>query len=245
VIYVNNKIKACKEVGITTLKIDLPETLSENELLQNIGALNRRKDVDGILVQLPLPAHINVNHVTLAIDPAKDVDGLHPINMGKLFLGQEDGFTPCTPLGIKTLFERYNIDVTGKNVVMLGRSNIVGKPMAALLIQRNATVTIAHSYTKNIKAICQQADIIVVAIGKSKFLTADMVKEGAVVIDVGISRIEDETKAKGYHLGGDVDFPALEKKCSHITPVPGGVGPMTIAMLLKNTLKAYRKTHAG
>lgn len=247
-IYVNNKIKACKEVGISTVKIEMPDTISEKELLDSIKGLNERKDVDGILVQLPLPSHIDVIRVTLAIDPDKDVDGFHPTNMGKLYLGQTDGFVPCTPLGIKTLLERYKIDVSGKHVVMIGRSNIVGKPMAALLMQSakggNATVTIAHSYTKNLNEICLLADIIIVAIGKSNFLKADMVKEGAVVIDVGISRIEDPTKPKGYRLTGDIDFPSLEKKCSFITPVPGGVGPMTIALLLQNTVKAYRKNHS-
>lgn len=247
-IYVDNKIKACKEVGISTVKIEMPDTISEKELLDSIKELNERKDVDGILVQLPLPSHIDVIRVTLAIDPDKDVDGFHPTNMGKLYLGQTDGFVPCTPLGIKTLLERYKIDVSGKHVVMIGRSNIVGKPMAALLMQSakggNATVTIAHSYTKNLNEICLLADIIIVAIGKSNFLKADMVKEGAVVIDVGISRIEDPTRPKGYRLTGDIDFPSLEKKCSFITPVPGGVGPMTIALLLQNTVKAYRKNHS-
>jgi methylenetetrahydrofolate dehydrogenase (NADP+) / methenyltetrahydrofolate cyclohydrolase len=248
-IYVNNKIKACKEVGISTLKIEMSDTISEKELLDSIKELNERKDVDGILVQLPLPSHIDVIRVTLAINPNKDVDGFHPTNMGKLYLGQTDGFVPCTPLGIKTLLERYKIEVSGKHVVMVGRSNIVGKPMAALLMQSakggNATVTIAHSYTKNLKEICLLGDIIIVAIGKSNFLKADMVKEGAVVIDVGISRIEDPTRPKGYRLTGDIDYPALEKKCSFITPVPGGVGPMTIALLLQNTVKAYRKNQSG
>ncbi len=214
-----------------------------------MDGLNKNDAIDGILVQLPLPSHIDVKKVTMAMDYRKDVDGFHPMNMGKLFLGQTDGFVSCTPLGIRTLLERYNIDVGGKHVVMLGRSNIVGKPMAALLMQSapggNATVTIANSHTKNLKEICLLADIIIVAIGKTHFLKADMVKEGAVVIDVGINRIEDPKAPKGYRLTGDVDFDALEKKCSFITPVPGGVGPMTIAMLLQNTLNSYKKTEYG
>jgi methylenetetrahydrofolate dehydrogenase (NADP+)/methenyltetrahydrofolate cyclohydrolase len=247
-VYVNNKMKACKVVGITTIKKEMPETILEEILIEEIHKLNQDPNVDGILVQLPLPDHIDVKRVTLALDHNKDVDGFHPMNVGKLYLGQTDGFIPCTPLGIITLFERYNINVEGKNAVILGRSNIVGKPMAALLMQnapgRNATVTVAHSRTKNLKEICLSADIIIAAMGKPLFLKSDMVKEGAVVIDVGINRVDDPNTEKGYRLIGDADFPSLEEKCSYITPVPGGVGPMTIALLLKNTLKAFSKNQS-
>jgi methylenetetrahydrofolate dehydrogenase (NADP+)/methenyltetrahydrofolate cyclohydrolase len=249
VIYVNNKMKACKEVGITTRKMEFPETILENDLIAEIQKLNQDKSVDGILVQLPIPGHIDVNRVTLALEYNKDVDGFHPMNIGKLYLGQKDGFVPCTPLGILTLLDRYKIDVEGKQVVVLGRSNIVGKPMAALLMQnapgRNATVTVAHSRTKNIKELCLKADIIIAAMGQPQFLKGDMVKEGAVVIDVGINRVQDPSAEKGYRLAGDADFSSLEKKCSYITPVPGGVGPMTIALLLQNTYAAYKKNQSN
>ena len=238
--YVNMKKKACADVGIESHVYELPETITEQELLKKIEELNRDPVVDGILVQLPLPSHISEHKITLAIDPAKDVDGFHPINVGKLLLGQTDGFVPCTPLGIKVLLERAKIQVEKKHVVIVGRSNIVGKPLAALLIQKaphcNATVTIAHSHTQNLPELTRQADILVAAVGRPRFITADMVREGAVVIDVGINR---EESPSGPRLVGDVDFENVEKKCSNITPVPKGIGPMTVTMLLQNTLQSF------
>lgn len=237
-IYVNRKTKACAAVGILSHRENLPSDISETRLLHQIRELNKNSEIDGILVQLPLPPHISVSQINLAIDPRKDVDGFHPINMGKILLGEVDGFVPCTPLGIKTLLQHKNIEISGKHVVIVGRSNIVGKPLAALLMQNapgcNATVTVAHSRSERLKEICRSADILVMAVGKPKMLTADMVKENAVVIDVGINRNEDAS------LVGDVDFQNVAPKCSYITPVPGGVGPMTIAMLLSNTLKSYQ-----
>ena len=211
----------------------LPETTTQSELLALIKLLNNDDSIDGILVQLPLPKHIDTNAILEAIDPNKDVDGFHPINVGKLNSGL-DGFVPCTPLGIMELFKAYNIDVSGKNAVVIGRSNIVGKPMAALLLNAGATVTIAHSKTKDLASVCKNAQIIVVAVGKPNFLKADMVSDGAIVIDVGINRLDSGK------LVGDCDYESVAPKCSMITPVPGGVGPMTIAMLLSNTLKSAK-----
>ncbi len=244
-IYVKRKIQACENVGILSLSKQLPDTMTENALLQEIEQLNLNPNVDGILVQLPLPPHINVGKIMQKISPEKDVDGFHPMNIGKLLCGETDGFFPCTPLAIKTLFERSGIEVSGKHVIVFGRSNIVGKPMAAMLMQSmaggNATVTILHRQSTNIKELCTFGDILIVAVGQPKLITADMVKEGAIVIDVGINKIPDSSSSSGYKIVGDVDFDHVKNKCSFITPVPGGVGPMTIAMLLKNTLKSYYK----
>ena len=244
-IYVKRKTEACERVGILSLKKEFPATLKEDELIQEIEKLNRDPRVDGILIQLPLPPHMNPTRIMQCIDPAKDIDGFHPINIGKLLVGETDGFVPCTPLGIKVLLERSGIETAGKHALVLGRSNIVGKPMAALLMQSksggNATVTIAHSQTKDLKNLCRQADILIAAIGQPRYIKADMVKEGAVVIDVGINKIDNPEKKVGYQIVGDVDFENVEKKCSFITPVPGGVGPMTIAMLLSNTLTSFER----
>ena len=244
-IYVKRKVQACAHAGILSQLEHLPDTVKEEEILAAISKLNEDPDVDGILVQLPLPPHVNPYKINLHIHPDKDVDGFHPINMGKLLLGEEDGFIPCTPLGIKVVLERKKVDLTGLQAVILGRSNIVGKPMAALLIQNksggNATVTIAHRHTRNIEALCSQADLIIAAIGQPHFLKAHMVKEGAIVIDVGINKIEDPDTPTGYRLVGDVDFENVKEKCALITPVPGGIGPMTIAMLLSNTWQSYSK----
>ena len=230
-VYVNNKKKGCEYIGIGSLSYELPEETGEEELLSLIGELNERKDVNGILVQLPLPAHIDEDKVIRAIDPKKDVDGFHPQSVGALCIGQP-GFVSCTPAGIIQLLKRSGIEIAGKECVILGRSNIVGKPMALLMLRENATVTIAHSKTRDLKEVTKRADILIVAIGKPKMVTADYVKEGAVVIDVGINRDENGK------LCGDVDFGDVEPVCSAITPVPGGVGPMTIAMLLHNCLKS-------
>lgn len=245
IIYIGRKTLACQSVGIESIRLALPDSITEEELIREIELLNSNDTVDGILVQLPLPLHINPHRITYHISPDKDVDGFHPFNVGKMLIGEKDGFLPCTPLGIRVLLERSQIETKGKHIVVLGRSNIVGKPAAALLMQNtptgNATVTIAHSYTQNLKEMCLSADILVLAIGKSRFLTADMVKEGAVVIDVGTNKIDDPTAKKGYRIVGDVDFKNVGPKCSFITPVPGGVGPMTIAMLLHNTLLSYQR----
>lgn len=244
-IYVKRKTEACEKAGILSLRKQFPETLTESELIHEIEKLNQDPNVDGILVQLPLPKHINPANITQCVDPSKDIDGFHPINLGKLLIGETDGFVPCTPLGIKVLLERSGIETAGKQVLVLGRSNIVGKPVAALLMQNqeggNATVTIAHSRTKNIKALCLQADIIIAAIGQPKFIKAEMIKDGTAVIDVGINKIDNPAKKAGYQIVGDVDFENVAHKCSFITPVPGGVGPMTIAMLLSNTLKSFEQ----
>ena len=244
--YVNMKRKACGNVGIHSFFYHLPATASEIELLNLISELNQDKKVDGILVQSPLPKHINSEKIITAIDPTKDVDGFHPINAGKLLLGHKDGFIPCTPLGIQVLLERSHISVEGKDVVIVGRSPIVGKPLAALLIQNapnsNATVTVVHSKTSDLKAHTRRADILVAAIGSPCFIKEDMIKEGVVVIDVGINRVEDPSKPQGYRLVGDVDFNLVEKKCLAITPVPKGVGPMTVAMLLQNTFLGHQRT---
>ncbi|MCI6989347.1 MAG: bifunctional methylenetetrahydrofolate dehydrogenase/methenyltetrahydrofolate cyclohydrolase FolD [Campylobacter sp.] len=231
--YVGSKEKACKACEIGSLVYRLDKKTTQKELLDIINNLNNDDDIHGILVQLPLPKHIDTNAVITAIDPAKDVDGFHPINVGKLVSGL-DGFVPCTPFGIIKLLEHYEIKIAGKNAVVIGRSNIVGKPIANLLLKYNATVTITHSKTTNLSQITQNADIIVAAIGNPKFLKADMVKDGVVVIDVGINRLDDGS------LVGDADFDEVAPKCSFITPVPGGVGPMTIAMLLFNTIKSAK-----
>lgn len=236
-VYVRNKHKACLEVGMTSYEIKFDADISEEELLSKIDELNADDKVDGILVQLPLPRSINEQKVINRISPTKDVDAFHPENVGKIMIGNYT-FLPCTPAGIVELLNHYGVEVEGKSCVVVGRSNIVGKPMAHLLLERNGTVTVCHSRTQNLKEITKSADILVVAIGKSEFLTADMVKPGAVVIDVGINRRDDGT------LAGDVNFRAVEPIASMITPVPGGVGPMTITMLLKNTLTAARM-HKG
>ena len=229
--YVRAKEKACNEYGIKSVAHRLSENTTQNELLALINVLNLDDSIHGILVQLPLPKHIDTNTVLATIDPQKDVDGFHAVNVGKLVSGL-DGFVPCTPLGVMEILKEYGIDVAGLNAVVIGRSNIVGKPMANLLLNASATVTVTHSKTKNLKEICKNADLIVAAIGKPFFLKADMVKDGAVVVDVGINRLDDG------RLVGDVDFDEVAPKCSYITPVPGGVGPMTIAMLLNNTILA-------
>ena len=229
--YVRAKEKACNEYGIKSVAHRLSENTTQAELLALINVLNLDDSIHGILVQLPLPKHIDTNVVLAAIDPRKDVDGFHAVNVGKLVSGL-DGFVPCTPLGVMEILKEYGIDVAGLNAVVIGRSNIVGKPMANLLLNASATVTVTHSKTKNLKEICKNADLIVAAIGKPFFLKADMVKDGAVVVDVGINRLDDG------RLVGDVDFEEVAPKCSYITPVPGGVGPMTIAMLLNNTILA-------
>ncbi|WP_149722932.1 bifunctional methylenetetrahydrofolate dehydrogenase/methenyltetrahydrofolate cyclohydrolase FolD [Campylobacter concisus] len=229
--YVRAKEKACNEYGIKSVAHRLSENTTQNELLALINVLNLDDSIHGILVQLPLPKHIDTNVVLAAIDPRKDVDGFHAVNVGKLVSGL-DGFVPCTPLGVMEILKEYGIEVAGLNAVVIGRSNIVGKPMANLLLNASATVTVTHSKTKNLKEICKNADLIVAAIGRPFFLKADMVKDGAVVVDVGINRLDDG------RLVGDVDFDEVAPKCSYITPVPGGVGPMTIAMLLNNTILA-------
>ena len=233
-VYVRNKHKACLDSGIHSLQIELPAETTEDELLLKIAELNNDPAVHGILVQLPLPKHINEDRVLNVISPDKDVDAFHPTNVGKIMTGKYD-FLPCTPAGIMSLLDYYNVSIEGKNCVVIGRSNIVGKPMALLLLERNGTVTVTHSRTKDLKSVAAAADIIVVAIGKANFVTADFVKDGAVVIDVGINRMADGT------LAGDVDFASVSPKASLITPVPGGVGPMTITTLLRNTLRAAEK----
>lgn len=228
-VYVNSKKKACEEVGFNSYEYALPEETTQQELLDLVDVLNKDEKVNGILVQLPLPKHIDENAVINAISPDKDVDAFHPFNVGKIMIG-EYAFLPCTPAGIMELIDSTGVEIAGKSCVVIGRSNIVGKPMSMLLLHRSGTVTICHSKTKNLKEICSNADILVAAVGRPNFVTGDMVKEGAVVIDVGINRMEDGK------LCGDVNFAEAEKKASYITPVPGGVGPMTIAMLMKNTL---------
>ncbi len=239
--YVAAKVKACEEVGFKSTLIRFEESVSSHILLSQINDLNCDPDVDGILVQLPLPAHIAADDVINAIDPDKDVDGFHPQNIGRMVQGIP-GFISATPYGIILLLEHFKVETKGKHAVIIGRSNIVGRPMSILLSSNikmgNCTVTICHSHTKNIKEICKDADIIVAALGKAEFLTADMVKEGAIVIDVGITRVEDSSKKSGYKLKGDVHFDSVASKCSFITPVPGGVGPMTIAALLMNTFRS-------
>lgn len=239
--YVGSKVRTCEEIGFKSTLIRLEEDISEYKLLNVIAELNTDPDIDGILVQLPLPKHISDEEVINAIDPSKDVDGFHPISVGKLVQGLPT-FVAATPHGIMLILEHYKIDTKGKHAVVIGRSNIVGRPMSILLSANtnpgNCTVTLCHSQTRNLKELCLQADIIVAALGKPEFLTADMVKEGAVVIDVGITRVPDASKKRGYSIKGDVDFTNVSPKCSYITPVPGGVGPMTIAALMKNTYAA-------
>lgn len=244
--YVASKVAACEEVGFKSTLIRGEETISAPHLLQMIRELNGDPDVDGILVQLPLPAHIAAEDVINTIDPAKDVDGFHPNNVGRLVLGHPT-FVPATPYGIMLLLEHYKVETKGKQAVVVGRSNIVGRPMSILLSAAgnggNCTVTLCHSHTTNLPELCRSADILVAALGKPEFVKADMVKEGAVVVDVGITRVDDASKKRGYRIAGDVDFKAVAPKCSFITPVPGGVGPMTIAALLKNTYRACALKH--
>ncbi|MBQ6188032.1 MAG: bifunctional methylenetetrahydrofolate dehydrogenase/methenyltetrahydrofolate cyclohydrolase FolD [Prevotella sp.] len=238
--YVKNKVLACEQCGFKSTLIRFEDNVSEAELLECVDQLNRNGDIDGFIVQLPLPHHIDEQKIIEAIDYRKDVDGFHPINVGRMAIGLPC-FVSATPLGIITLLQRYGIATSGKKCVVIGRSNIVGKPMAQLMMQKqygDATVTVCHSHTKDIAAECRQADIIIAAIGSPGFVTADMVKDGAVVIDVGTTRVVDNTRKSGYRLSGDVDFENVAPKCSFITPVPGGVGPMTICSLMKNTLKA-------
>lgn len=243
--YVANKVKDCEEVGFESTLIRLPESTTEEELLTRINELNVDAGIDGFIVQLPLPKHIDEHRITLAIDPRKDVDGFCPENVGNLCLGLPT-FVSATPNGIMELLARYKIETEGKHCVVLGRSNIVGTPMAVLMSRNtqpgNATVTLAHSRTQNIEEVSASADILIAAIGKPNFVTANMVKDGAVVIDVGITRVADESRPSGFRLVGDVDFAAVAEKCAWITPVPGGVGPMTRASLLQNTLKAYQRS---
>lgn len=239
--YVSSKIKACEKIGFKSSLIRMENTVSHDELLSKVEQLNADKDVDGILIQLPLPAQVDEEKITEAISPQKDVDGFHPVNIGRMVKGLS-AHLPATPYGILLLLERNQIETAGKHCVVVGRSNIVGTPVSILLSRNaypgNCTVTITHSKTRNIKEVCLQADILIAAIGKANFITADMVKENAVVIDVGINRVKDETKKSGYGLRGDVDFENVASKCSYISPVPGGVGPMTIAALLMNTFNA-------
>lgn len=239
--YVGSKVKACERVGFESTLIKMPSTTSETELLKKIKELNENDDIDGFIVQLPLPKQIDTQHVLMCIDPSKDVDGFHPENFGKMALDMSS-FIPATPFGILELLERYNVPTDGKHTVVIGRSHIVGRPMSILMGRKgfpgNSTVTLTHSHTKNINQITTQADIIITALGVPNYLKAEMIKDDAVIIDVGITRVVDENCEKGYRITGDVDFDNVVKKASFITPVPGGVGPMTIAMLLKNTLLA-------
>lgn len=237
-VYINMKTKRCREMGIYSKTVQLPQKTSEKAVITELEHLNHNPHIDGILVQQPLPTHLSTSHIIEAVDPNKDVDGFHPMNMGKLLLGEEGGLTPCTPLGIVKLLEKCGAQVEGKHVVIVGRSNIVGKPLAALLVQKadycNATVTIAHSATKNLAEVCRSGDILIVAIGRPLFIKDTMVKREAIVIDVGVNRTD-----RG--IVGDVDFESVKKRASKITPVPGGVGPMTIAMLLSNTYKSFQR----
>ena len=233
-VYVRNKNKICGELGFQSFEQKLSADTSEEKLLQLVGELNSNKDVHGILVQLPLPDQIDSEKILQAIDPKKDVDGFHPVNVGKLVVGNAL-LTPCTPTGIIALLDRYDIEISGKHAVIIGRSNIVGKPVSILLLHRNATITICHSRTQNLEEVTRSADILVAAVGRANFVTDEMVSEGTVVIDVGINRVDGK-------LTGDVDFEPVSKKASHITPVPGGVGPMTIALLMENTLKAFKES---
>ena len=247
-VYVRMKGRACEEAGMHSVTMRLGASTTQEELLSEIDALNADPLVHGILVQMPVPKQIDPDAVVRRIRPEKDVDGFHPINVGKVFIGERDGFSPATPAGVLQLLLRSSVDPAGKHCVILGRSNIVGKPMASLLVQNapggNATVTVCHSRTPDLPAHARRADILIVAIGRPRMVTADMVKPGAVVIDVGVNRVEDPTAKKGYALVGDVDFEGVRKVASKITPVPGGVGPMTIAMLLSNTLRAAERIRA-
>ena len=241
--YVGSKVKACEQVGFASTLVKLPADISEEKLLQEIAKLNTNPEIDGYIVQLPLPKHINEQKILLAIDPTKDVDGFHPANFGRMALDME-AFIPATPFGIIELLKRYKVPTKGKHVVVVGRSHIVGRPISILLSQKgaqgNATVTLTHSHTPNLADLTRQADIVVMALGIPEFLKGNMVKEGVTVIDVGITRLKDDSSPKGYRIVGDVAFDEVKEKASYITPVPGGVGPMTIAMLLKNTLLAYK-----
>ena len=243
--YVSNKVASCKQVGFKSTLITLPYEIEEEKLLSEITRLNEDKEIDGFIVQLPLPKHIDGDKVLLAINPKKDVDGFHPTNFGKMALDMET-FVPATPYGIIELLERYNIDTNGKHTVVIGRSNIVGRPISILMSRKakwgNSTVTVVHSRTKNLEFFTKNADIVISALGVPNFLKANMVKDGVVIIDVGITRVKDLNKTKGYVLKGDVDFDSVKEKASYITPVPGGVGPMTIISLLQNTLKAYHQS---
>jgi methylenetetrahydrofolate dehydrogenase (NADP+)/methenyltetrahydrofolate cyclohydrolase len=247
-IYVRNKAKACEKTGIHSEVLRLAAQTSEQELLALVDELNRRADIHGILVQSPVPEGIDEFKINLAVSPDKDVDGFHPTNVGRLLLGRP-GFAPCTPAGVLELLRRYSIDPAGRQVVIAGRGNIVGKPLAAMLIQKaagaNATVTVCHSRTADLAAECRRADILIAAMGQPELITDDMVKEGAVVVDVGINRLDDASAEKGYRVVGDVHFAGVAPKCRAITPVPGGVGPMTIAMLLKNTVLSATRLHTG
>lgn len=242
--YVNNKVTACERVGFASSVVNLPEDISQEALLEEIEKLNKDKSIDGFIVQLPLPKHINEQEVLLTVNPDKDADGFHPTNFGRMALGL-DAFIPATPYGILELLTQYKIPTDGKHVVVIGRSDIVGRPISILLSQKpwNTTVTLTHSRTQNLSKLTQEADIIIAALGIPNFLKAEMVKEGAVIIDVGITRVADASAKKGFRIVGDVDFEQVKQKASYITPVPGGVGPMTIAMLMKNTLNAYKRTH--
>ena len=242
--YVNNKVTACERVGFASSVVNLPEDISQEALLEEIEKLNKDKSIDGFIVQLPLPKHINEQEVLLTVNPDKDADGFHPTNFGRMALGL-DAFIPATPYGILELLTQYKIPTDGKHVVVIGRSDIVGRPISILLSQKpwNATVTLTHSRTQNLSKLTQEADIIIAALGIPNFLKAEMVKEGAVIVDVGITRVADASAKKGFRIVGDVDFEQVKHKASYITPVPGGVGPMTIAMLMKNTLNAYKRTH--
>lgn len=241
--YVGSKVKACEQVGFESTLVKLPANISEEALLQEIEKLNANPEINGYIVQLPLPKHINEQKILLAIDPTKDVDGFHPANFGRMALDME-AFIPATPFGIMELLKRYKVPTKGKHVVVVGRSHIVGRPISILLSQKgaqgNATVTLTHSHTPNLAELTRQADIVVMALGIPEFLKGNMVKEGVTVIDVGITRLKDDSNPKGYRIVGDVAFNEVKEKASYITPVPGGVGPMTIAMLLKNTLLAYK-----
>jgi len=242
--YVGSKVRSCKKIGFESTLIHLPEDTTEEALLQQVATLNTNTDIDGYIVQLPLPKHIDTQKVLMAVDPDKDVDGFHPTNFGKMALDMQS-FIPATPFGIMELLRRYEVDTEGKHTVVIGRSHIVGRPISILMSQKgkagNATVTLTHSRTKNLTEYTKKADIIVSALGVPDFLKADMIKDGVVIIDVGITRVPDGSKPKGYYITGDVDFNDVSDKVSYITPVPGGVGPMTIAMLLKNTLLARER----
>ena len=243
--YVKNKVIACEACGFTSTLIRFEDDITEQQLLDKVKELNEDDNIDGYIVQLPLPKHIDEQKIIMAIDYRKDVDGFHPVNVGRMAIGLPC-FISATPLGIITLLKRYGIETSGKKCVILGRSNIVGKPMAQLMMQKNygdATVTVCHSHSANLKEECRQADIIIAAIGRPDFVTADMVKDGAVIVDVGTTRVSDATKKSGYRLNGDVKFDEVAPKCSFITPVPGGVGPMTICSLMKNTLSAGKKEY--
>ena len=243
--YVRNKVIACEQCGFQSSLIRFEENVTEDELLQCVDRLNNDKEIDGFIIQLPLPKHINEQKVIMAVDYRKDVDGFHPVNVGRLSIGLPC-FVSATPAGIMMLLKHYNIETSGKKCVVVGRSNIVGKPMTQLMLQKNggdATVTVCHSHSANLKEECQSADILIAAVGRPDFVTAEMVKEGAVVIDVGTTRVPDSTKKNGFRLNGDVKFEEVAPKCSFITPVPGGVGPMTICSLMRNTLAAAKKEY--